>query len=421
MMKKKWLPLLLAAVMVFSVGCGGTASAPSAASSAETASESQASEVSEGGTAESTADSTGSEAEGTAEGSDAPSIAGLTYTSEMNLYAAKEFRVFYYEGGYKVLDLNMVGQFLVVPEGGEVPASLPKDMTVLLQPLTQIYLAATGALSFYEELGALDAVTMTGTNTEGWSLASAIDRLESGALTFAGKYSAPDYEMLIARKCDLALESTMILHAPEVKEMLEDLGIPVLIDRSSYELTALGRVEWIRLYGALMNLEEAAEAVVLKQKSVIDALDDFANTDKTVAFFAINSNKEIVVRRTEDYIPNMIRQAGGRYIFEDLASPGGNSASVSINMETFYDAAVNADYLIYNATIQAEIGSIQELIEKDELFAEFKAVREGHVWQVGKAWYQSTATAAYLVPDINIMLTDGDESGLVFMKKVPAA
>ena len=37
MMKKKWLPLLLAAVMIFSVGCGGTASAPPAASSAETA------------------------------------------------------------------------------------------------------------------------------------------------------------------------------------------------------------------------------------------------------------------------------------------------------------------------------------------------------------------------------------------------
>ncbi len=30
--------------------------------------------------------------------------------------------------------------------------------------------------------------------------------------------------------CDLAIESTMILHTPKVQEMIEDLDIPVFID-----------------------------------------------------------------------------------------------------------------------------------------------------------------------------------------------
>ena len=43
----------------------------------------------------------------------------------------------------------------------------------------------------------------------------------------------------------------MIYHTPEVKEKLEALGIPVLVERSSYETDPLGRMEWIKLYGAL--------------------------------------------------------------------------------------------------------------------------------------------------------------------------
>ncbi|MBR0396656.1 MAG: hypothetical protein IJI10_00145 [Eubacterium sp.] len=112
----------------------------------------------------------------------------------------------------------------------------------------------------------------------------------------------------------LALESTKILHTPEVQEMIEDLGIPVMIDRSSYELEVLGRIEWVKLYGAL--------------------------------------------------------------------------------------------------------NSVKDLLGKDPLFVEFKAVKEGNVWTVDKTWYQDTANVANLITDFNVMLTDGDPSKLTYMKKV---
>ena len=41
------------------------------------------------------------------------------------------------------------------------------------------------------------------------------------------------------------------------KEMIEDLGIPVLVDRSSYESNPLGRMEWLKLYGLLLGKEDA--------------------------------------------------------------------------------------------------------------------------------------------------------------------
>ena len=78
-------------------------------------------------------------------------------------------------------------------------------------------------------------------------------------MLYAGKYSSPDYELLVSKKCSLAIENSMILHSPEVKEMLEDFDIPVIIEYSSYETHPLGRVEWIKFFGALTGMEEEAE------------------------------------------------------------------------------------------------------------------------------------------------------------------
>ena len=349
---------------------------------------------------------------------DAPELPGLTYESTMELEDAEGFNVYYYSDGYKLIDIPISGQYLLIPEGKEAPEGLDESIYRLYQPLNQVYMAATGSMSFIEQIDAMDNIKMSSLDADGWMIDAPKEALESGSMKFAGKYSEPDYEMMVGVGCDLAIESTMILHSPEVQEMIEDLGIPVLIDRMSYEQDAFGRIEWIKMYGALFDKEDVAETKFKEQKAILDEIKDFENTGKTVAFFAVNTNGTITVRRTEDFIPNMIELAGGKYIFEDLDNPNSNSASVRLSMEEFYSKAVDADYLIYNGTIEDPIKSTDELIGKDGLFAEFKAVKEGNVWAVDKTWYQSTATIGYLITDINHMLTDGDPSNMVFLQKV---
>ena len=75
---------------------------------------------------------------------------------------------------------------------------------------------------------------------------------------------------MINEGCDLAIESTMILHSPKVQEMIELLGIPVFIDRSSYENHPLGRTEWIKLYVVLVDKESEAEAFFDTQTAIIE-------------------------------------------------------------------------------------------------------------------------------------------------------
>ena len=347
-----------------------------------------------------------------------PVVQGLEYERTMELDYAESFDVYYYREGYKLIDVHNDRRYLIVPEGSDAPEDLDSDIIVLEQPLDCIYLAATSAMALFDAIDSIGAIRMSGTQASGWYIEHAVEAMESGEMIYAGKYSEPDYELLINEDCDLAVESTMILHTPKVQEMIEDLDIPVFIDRSSYETHPLGRTEWVKLYAAMMNCEETAEAFFPEQTQVIEELKDFKNTEKTVAFFYVSTDGTVVVRKSEDYIPKMIEIAGGRYAFEDLKNEESDSAAVNLSMEEFYAVAQDADYLIYNSSIDNPIESVEDLIAKDELFREFKAVKEGNVWCTGKYLYQATDIVGNLITDIHLMLTDGEESQMTFLYHV---
>lgn len=348
---------------------------------------------------------------------DAPELPGLMWESRMNLIYATGFSVDYYEGGYALIDVKDSAQYLVVPEGMPVPEGLDAGIRVLQQPLDKIYLAATSAMALFDRLDALSSIRLVGTAASGWYIDNAVAAIENGDMLFSGKYSEPDYELMINEGCDLAIESTMIQHSPKVQEMIELLGIPVFIDRSSYENHPLGRTEWIKLYSVLVDKEEQAEEFFATQTAIIEELKDFENTEKTVAFFYISSDGTVNVRASWDYIASMIEIAGGRYIFQDLSDPESNRSTVSMTLEQFYAAAVNADYLIYNAAIDNPLPNVDALLAKSNLFADFKAVREGNVWCTGKYLYQATDIVGSLITDIHHMLT-GEEEGMNFIYKL---
>ena len=338
-------------------------------------------------------------------------LAGLRFVDHMELEYADGFDIYYSEDGFKLIDVHDSARYLLIPEGDEAPEGMPEDMVVITKPVDNIYLAASSAMALLVQIGALKDVRFSGTEADGWYIEEASDAMNNGDVLFAGKYSQPDFELLVDEGCDFAVESTMILHTPEVKEKLETLGIPVFIDQSSYEEHPLGRVEWIKLYGVLTGHEKEAEEFFDEQTKIIQKLSDIESSGSTVAFFFVNSNGQVVVRRTDDYIPKMIEIAGGNYIFDDLESenPESKSGSITLSMEEFYASAKDADYLIYNATIDLPIKSVDELISKDKLFEDFKAVSEGHVYTTDKYMYQATDIIGEFILDIHKMLSGEDD------------
>lgn len=345
-------------------------------------------------------------------------LAGLKYDHSLELQYADQFAVDYYEGDYALITIVGGGQFLLVPEGKEAPEGLDADITVIHQPLENIYLVATSTMDFFRALDGLGSISLSGTKADGWYIDEAKQALEDGSIAFAGKYSAPDYELILSKNCDLALESTMIYHNPEVKEKLEEFGIPVLVEHSSYESHPLGRTEWVKLYGALLDKEEEAEAVFEEQAEKLNSIKDNENTGKTVAFFYINSMGSANVRKSNDYVSKMIELAGGKYIFNDLGTDEEGLSTMNMGMEDFYAGAKDADYIIYNSTIDGELGSLDELLKKSTLLKDFKAVKEGNVWCLTKSMFQETTCLGDVIMDIHRMLTEDDPEGLTYLYRL---
>ena len=210
-------------------------------------------------------------------------------TGHMTLQYATEFSVDYYDP-YALITIADNQQYLLVPEGETVPVGLDTNITVLQQPFQNLYVAASSAMDLFDGIGALEQVRMTSTTEKSWSLPHIQAALEQGTMLYVGKYSAPDYETILSQGCNLAIESTMIYHSPEIQEKLETLGIPVLVERSSYESHPLGRMEWMKLYGLLLNRETEADAYFTAQSEKLDSILTEKNTGKTVAFFYITTN-----------------------------------------------------------------------------------------------------------------------------------
>lgn len=326
------------------------------------------------------------------------------------------------------------------------------ELTVLQQPLTTTYVAASAVMAPLCDLGAVRQIRFSGLREEGWYVDEARAAMKEGTMLFAGKYSEPDYETLLREGCDLALESTMIYRAPEVTEKLNALGIPVYIDYSSYEPHVLGRLEWVRVYGALFGHEERAqqwyasesdriraiqkdaEKSIEKSETIISkdsknkssatqvssgsaGTDTIADQRPTVVYFYVNASGQIQVRQPNDYIPELLELAGACYLAPDMSRlSGSRKSNVTVSLEDFYSSCKDADYLIYSATLDRPLSSIQELLGKNALFADFKAVKEGHVYTTDKDFYQLSDRMADFAEDVSRMLQG--QGDMHFLKQV---
>ena len=342
-------------------------------------------------------------------------INGSEPDGQVNITKATGFDIFKY-GKYRLIRIYGVGDYLLVPDKEKVPDDLPEDVTVIYQPVSKTYLVSTSVMDLVRQIGALDSVRLSGLDVNDWYIKEARDLMNEGKILYAGKYRAPDYELILSRGCDLAIENTMIYHDPEVKEKLEELGIPVIVETSSYEADPLGRLEWIKLYGVLFDKEEEANDFY-ESRAASDGAIKQDETGKSVACFYVSAAGMINVRVPGDYVTKMIEMAGAKYV------PDGRSitaktgmGTLNMQMEDFYADAKDADILLYNLTIDGDVDSIADLVAKNALFSDFKAVSDGNVYCLRSDFFQRTTKMTDFVEELHDILENGNGTYTFFTK-----
>lgn len=348
-----------------------------------------------------------------------PEIEGLAFDHRIPLEYATAFRADVYSDGadeFVLLTILDSDRYLLIPENRSTPENLSSEIKTINLPVQNAYLCASSAMSLISRLGAIDSIRFSAIQKKDWNIEEPLRAIENHSLFYAGKYNSPDFELLLKENCPLAIESTMIYHTPAIMEKLESLGITVFVDKSSFEEHPLGRLEWIKLYGLLFGKADEAKSFFDRQVEKLDIDSDFEpRTSKKVSFFYITATGMVVIRGSDDYIVKMIELAGGKYAFTETRKS--RSPSVQISMEQFYAMSADADILIYNSAIDNSIHSRQELIEKNPLFKEFKAVKTDDVWATGKYLYQATDRIGDMILDLR-KIVDGRGEETLFLERV---
>ena len=336
-------------------------------------------------------------------------VDGMEPDGKLDLKYAQGFDITRF-GPYRLISIYGVGNYLVVPEGEKVPNvgdTDEVDITILKQPLAKTYLVSTSAMDLVRETGSLGQVRFSPLKAEDWHIPDVRTAMDEGRMLYAGKYRMPDYEMLVSGGCDLAVENTMIYHSPDVIDKLNELGIPVMVETSSYESDPLGRLEWIKLYGCLFGNEKAADDFFEAAASRITAVSQNEPTGRKVACFYVSATGIVSVRMSTDYLARMIVLAGGDYVPSTGEETKGAS-SMNMQMEDFYATTKDADILIYNGTIDDSVSRLDDLLAKSDLFKNYRAVREKNVYCLLCDFFQNPTGMAALIDELADMLEDND-------------
>ncbi|SEK23087.1 iron complex transport system substrate-binding protein [Butyrivibrio sp. ob235] len=345
-----------------------------------------------------------------------PELNGPDYISTDENSYAKNFAIHRYSDDFAVISVDDGRNYLIVPEDKDYSEDVGDDVIILKKPMDRIYLAASGVMCQFDAVSSVQDIYLSGIDKDDWYIESARKAMDEGTLIYGGKYSAPDYERMVADDINLAIENTMILHVPKAQEKIEQLGIPVFIDRSSYENDPLGRCEWVKVYGLIAGKEKEALDAFEEQKKLVEALNEFENTEKTVVIFSVNSNHQIVTRKKNDYFSKMVEIAGGKYLSPSSEDDEKANSQVTISTESFYAYAENADILIYNTSIEEVPQSLQSLMDTDPTFASFKAFNDGTVFYTDKSLYQYADKTGTIIDNLNKIITNQETDTEFFHK-----
>lgn len=236
----------------------------------------------------------------------APEIIGLEYQSETKAEYAKYFKIYHYDQGITLLEIDMskktgrkaagkkwkeaseisglnpaeqeqaelylnnVVKYLIVPENAEIPAGLDKEVIVVRQPADHVYAGTNKTISLMEELGQLEKVTTVGVKKNKCKNETIREKMAEKEVIYAGTSGKLNYKKLVKNKCNLALLSSSVL--PEkgsskkaakkkmtayrkMTEKMTLLQIPVIVDRAKDEKGKDAQKEWEKVYQVILGCD----------------------------------------------------------------------------------------------------------------------------------------------------------------------
>ncbi|WP_299189468.1 ABC transporter substrate-binding protein [uncultured Aquimarina sp.] len=157
-------------------------------------------------------------------------------------------------------------------------------------------------------------------------------------------------------------------------DLLEQTGIPVVMNGSWMEQHPLGRAEWIKFVAAFYNKEKEADSIFkMIEKDYNKAATLAKNSPTSPTILSGNMFKDVwYVPGGDSYVAQFLKDANTKYLWEEIPKTG----SIALNFESVLEKAQNADLWIGSGSSK----SLSELKEKNNRYTFFEAFKNKTVY-----------------------------------------
>ena len=295
---------------------------------------------------------------------------------------AHGFQIDYYEG-YRELRIvdQMAGKadtlyYLLVDSGVTAPTDRP-GVPVIVTPVRQFAVQSSVHVALADFVGVGDRIVGLG-NFKYVNSPIVREGIRTGKVKEIGIDSRVNSELLISMRPGLLITMTNPDATAGQYKPVADAGIPVIPDAEWLETTPLGRAEWVKLIGALVNREDS---VAKKFDSVARAYQRLAAigsaaTTKPTVIVNMPFKGTWYLPAGGNYQTQLLHDAGATYPWAD--TKGANS--LSLTFEAMAPVALKADYWLNLGYVDSK----NDVLGRDSRYSGFYAFETGALYNFNK-------------------------------------
>ena len=334
---------------------------------------------------------------------------------EIVLKYAKHFKIYKSDDVYRIEILNrnkVIREYRV--------SSKPQDDDVMKIPFKKFVATSSTHLGFIEYLDFREGlVGFPNTNFIADSVLHA--RVINGDLAELGTAESMNFEKLFQLNPDVIFDFPNPISEGQ-KSKLVKAGMKMFVITEFYEETALGKVEWLKLFGLLLGKEDLANKVFneIESRYLVVKASVKGKDELPSVFSGIMFGDTWYAPGGKSFAAKFYKAARANYVWASDSSSG----SRSFSFEKVYNDAVDADYWI-------GVGgqsSLNSMIESNSNYKLFKAFKNKNVYSLYGGQTEWGANSFFekgvLQPDvilqdlIYIFDDNADKSKLVYHKKL---
>ena len=270
--------------------------------------------------------------------------------------------------------LKVLHTYLLADREKPLPEHLPEG-TVVRTPLQKSVIYSSVHCSLWSELDELKGIGGV-CGLEYIKLPQIQEGCRNGSIVNVGNSMNPDIERIIDLRPDAILLSPFENSGGYGR--VGKLNIPIIECADYMETSALGRAEWMRLYGLLLGKEAQADSLfagIEKEYLTLTQQVKSQNLKRPTVISEMKNSSAWYIPGGNSTMGRLYQDAGADYVFAYLS----NSGSVPLAFETVFDRGGNADiWLIkYN---QPQDKTYSELERDYAPYARFKAFQDRKIY-----------------------------------------